>query len=52
MVLEVCRGPLDLGEAGRPLDELDHEGDVGDGQAKRLDARQPLLVGERRHLQG
>ena len=31
-------------------DHLRHEPDVGDGDAQRLDSRQLLLVGKRRHL--
>ena len=46
MVLEVRRRPLDLGQPRRTLHELDHEGDVGDGEAQGLDAGEPLLVGE------
>ncbi len=30
--------------------QLVHEGDVGDGEAQGLDAREPLLVGKGRHL--
>lgn len=35
---------------GRAAQEFRHEANVGDGQTKRLDARQSLLVGESGHL--
>ncbi len=31
--------------------QLVHEGDVGDGEAQRFDAGEPLFVGKSRHLQ-
>ena len=34
----------------RPAQQLSHERDVSDGQTQRLDPRETLLVGERRHL--
>ena len=52
MVLEVRRRPLNLGQPVRALHQLDHERDVGDGEAQGLDAGEPLLVGKGGNLRG
>lgn len=43
-------GPRFVGVRGRAAQQLSHESDVGDGQAKGFDAGQSFLVGEGGHL--